>query len=294
VKLALIGDEASQDLGVALALVRAHGFHGIEIRSVWDTPPHLLAADQCRRIREQVEAAGVELVAYDSPVFKQPLPRTRREHEAALRLLETSLEVARALGSPPMRIFSFYREGPPRPEPAAEAMAALLDQVACADVPLLVENGTRSNSPTASALAELLGLLAPRPLGALWDPGNAAFSGLEQASPLQAREALGPHLRLVHVKDPRGTGHYTRLGRGDLPWAAIAAGLRADGFDGFLSLETHWRLGSALTPALRDEPWGAAFSRGGRRPTSVCMATLRDLAAAPGVPSRATSEGARD
>lgn len=278
-KLAAIGDEISQDLDIALALVRTQGFDGIEIRSVWNTPPHRLTAEQCGRIRSRVEAAGVELVAYDSPAFKHPLPRTHREREVTVRLLEDSLAVARALGGPAVRVFSFYREGPARPEVAAEAMAAALDRVDCSGLLLLLENGTRTNSPTAADLATLLELLAPQPLGALWDPGNAAFSGLEAVPAPDSARRLGRCLGLVHVKDPRGSRCYTRLGDGDLPWGAIVAGLRAAGFAGYLSLETHWRVGRELSAAERDRPWGEAFSRGAYVPTAICMEALRRLVA---------------
>jgi sugar phosphate isomerase/epimerase len=279
VKLAIIGDEVSQDLEAVLGLIREHGFDGIEIRSVWNTRPHELSLDQCQRIREKAGEAGVEIVAYDSPAFKQALPRTGREDDRAARLLEASIGVARALGAPPTRIFSFYRQGPPRLEAAAEAMARLLDQVPCPDVPLLLENGMRTNSPTAPALAELLDLLAPRDLGALWDPGNAAFSGLEETLPPAALEMLRGRLRLVHVKDPLSSDSYTRLGGGDVPWGSIVSGLLATGFVGALSLETHWRRGRVLSQAERDEPWGEAFSCGGHESSSICMAALTELVA---------------
>jgi sugar phosphate isomerase/epimerase len=278
VKLAIINDEISQDLLVALEVVGSHEFHGIEIRSVWNTRPHELSGDQCRRIRDELDAADVELVAYDSPVFKHALPETTNEQDAAARLFERSIEIAHALGNPPTRIFSFYRDGWPCVYAAAEAMAKLLDRVPCHDVPLLVENGTRTNSPTASTLVELLDMLAPRELGALWDPGNAMFCGLERTPPLDALQMLDSRLRLVHVKDPSGSDHYTKLGDGDVQWAVILDKLVADGFAGSLSLETHWRLNRTLKRAERDEPWGDAFSCDGRVPSSICMAVLKSMA----------------
>ena len=279
IKLAIISDEISQDLGIALDLIRGHGFNGIEIRSLWNTRPHELSAGQCRRICEEADAAGIEIAGYDSPVFKHPLPRTASAYDASARLLEKSVNVARALGNPPTRIFSFYRDGPPHVEAAAEAMAELLDRVPCPDVPLLVENGTKTNSPTAPSLAELLGMLAPRPLGALWDPGNAACCGLEDTPPLVAYALLRQSLRLVHVKDPRGSASYTRLGSGDVSWAAIIASLVADRFTGFLSLETHWRRKRVLSRAERDEPWGEDFSFDGYEPSDICMAVLSSIVA---------------
>lgn len=279
-KLAIVSDEISQDLDVALALIQKHGFEGIEIRSVWNRRPHELSIDQCRRIRDRAGGSGLEIVAFDSPAFKQELPRTPRAKDAAARVLEASIEVARALGSPPTRVFSFYREGSPCVEEAAAMMATLLDRVPCPDVPLLVENGTRTNSPTLTTLAELLETLAPRPLGALWDPGNALFSGLEDPTPVNAYPTLQRRLGLVHVKDPTGSRSYTRLGDGDAPWREIVGGLAADRFSGFLSLETHWRHDRVLSPAERDEPWGRAFSRGGYGASNACMATLKEMATA--------------
>jgi sugar phosphate isomerase/epimerase len=278
VKLAIISDEISQDLGVAIGLALAHGFTGLEIRSVGDTPPHELSRTRCRSIREQLAVAGIELVAFDSPAFKHALPLTRREYDEAARTLEASIAIARALGCPPTRIFSFYRDGQPAIDAAAEAMAKLLDRVSCADVPLLLENGMRTNCPTASTLAELSALLAPRLAGVLWDPGNAAFSGLESLTPRAAHGLLRDRLRLVHVKDPSGSDFYTRLGEGDVPWAEIVAMLADDRFPGFLSLETHWRRDRILSQTERDTPWGRSFSEDGAEPSSICMMVLAEMA----------------
>jgi len=282
VKLAIIGDEISQDLDITLDLVQRRRFHGMEIRSVWDTRPHQLSSEQCRRIRDRIDPTGIELVALDSPVFKQPLPRTRKEEDAALRVLERSLGVACALGNLPTRIFSFYRQEAPCAEAAAEVMTRIFDRLPWPDVPLLVENGTRSCTPTAATLSELLDLLEPWPLRALWDPGNAEFSGLEKTPPLMAYRTLRPRLQLVHVKDPQASHSYTRLGKGDLPWQEIVTALGVDRFSGFLSLETHWRPNRVLSQAQRDYPWGNSFSEGGNHASSICMTALKEMTLAAG------------
>jgi sugar phosphate isomerase/epimerase len=283
--LAVIGDEISQDLTVALNLLTKHSYQGIEIRSVWNTRPHELSSDQCRRIKGMVTDAGLELVAYDTPVFKHELPRTPAAIDAATRLLESCIAIARELGSPLTRVFSFYRDGPPNPDAAAETMAVLLDRVPCPDVPLIVENGMRTNSPTALTLTALLKLLTPHALPALWDPGNASFSGLERTPALEAYELLRSKLALVHVKDPRGSAFYTRVGEGDVPWTEIVRQLVAHRFTGYVSLETHWRLHRILSQPERDEPWGDDFSVDGYEPSDLCMTTLSDMAARSAPPS---------
>jgi sugar phosphate isomerase/epimerase len=109
----------------------------------------------------------------------------------------------------------------------------------------------------------------------LWDPGNSVFSGWDPA-PFPADYELGrDRIRHVHIKDPDSTRGYVRLGDGDLDWPSILDLLARDGYEGFLSLETHWRHGRQLTAAQRDEPWGEAFTRDGYAASVECMQRLR-------------------
>ncbi|MFD1052057.1 hypothetical protein ACFQ1S_44050, partial [Kibdelosporangium lantanae] len=50
-----------------------------------------------------------------------------------------------------------------------------------------------------------------------------------------------------------------------------------DGYTGWLSLETHWRIGRVLTQQQRDTPWGKEFSDGGYEASVECMRQLDKL-----------------
>jgi hypothetical protein len=50
--------------------------------------------------------------------------------------------------------------------------------------------------------------------------------------------------------------------------------LAAQGYDGWVSLETHWRLDRVLTGPERDEPWGPGISGGGLEASRICMEVL--------------------
>ncbi len=275
-KLAVIGDEVAQDIEVVAEVAAASGAVGVEIRSVADRAPGMLTRPELRRIRNVLAAKGLSVAGYAPPALKCPLPITDEDYAAVAGDLHKFTEQAAVLGAPHVRIFTFWRDGEPDPVGAARAAARLLSQVR-SDIPLVVETGTRTNTPTMRHVLEFLEALSFPGLGILWDPGNSVFSGWDPA-PFPDDYAAGRTLiRHVHVKDPAGRNGYVRIGSGDLPWAAILHRLAEDGYAGYLSLETHWRIGRVLSAQERDTPWGEAFSHGGRAASAECLGILRTM-----------------
>ncbi|MET7622700.1 sugar phosphate isomerase/epimerase family protein [Streptomyces sp. NPDC005408] len=277
-RLAVINDEVSQDIHVAAAEAARLGFGGLEIRSSDGVPPHLMDDAQLIAVRDAVVGRGMRIAGFDPPALKCRLARTDAEIMAVRDLLVDALRRAELLGAPFVRIFTFYREGPPDPRAAATVAREVLDGVPTDRVPLLVETGMRTNSPTMRHTLEFLDQLGDDRLGILWDPGNSVFSGWDPA-PFPQDYALGrERIRHVHVKDPDGRTAYVQLGDGCLPWPAILARLVEDEYQGWASLETHWRIGRVLTQQQRDEPWGESFTAGGFEASSICMRMLREMA----------------
>ncbi|MER6557465.1 sugar phosphate isomerase/epimerase family protein [Streptomyces sp. NPDC001027] len=277
-RLAIINDELSQDIEAAAAQTARLGFGGLEIRSSGGVPPHLMSDAQLTAVRDTVAGHGLAVAGFDPPALKCALPRTDAEITAVRDLVVDAVRRAELLGAPFVRVFTFYREGDPDPRAAAKAAQEVLDGVPHDRVPLVVETGMRTNSPTMRHTLAFLDELGDDRLGILWDPGNSVFSGWDPA-PFPQDYALGrERIRHVHVKDPDGRTAYVRLGHGDLPWPAILARLAEDGYDGWLSLETHWRIGRPpLTQQQRDEPWGEEFTAGGFEASSQCMELLREM-----------------
>jgi sugar phosphate isomerase/epimerase len=272
-RLAVIGDELAQDCRVVAATAAQLGFDAVEIRSVDDTPPHLLTDEAIAGLRAVLDERSLAVAGFAGPVFKSALPVTGEEFRQAADLLAGCSRRAALLGAPHLRVFTFYRDGSPEPEHAARAVARVLGDDPLS-VPLVVETGTRTNTPTMRHLLAFLDVLDRDDVGILWDPGNSVFSGWDPAPfPADLEPGLG-RIRHVHVKDPDGTRGYVRLGDGDLNWPAILARLAEIGYDGYVSLETHWRHGRLLTPEERDQPWGEPFSRGGYAASVECMQRL--------------------
>ncbi|WP_019632751.1 sugar phosphate isomerase/epimerase family protein [Actinomadura atramentaria] len=278
-RLAIINDEVDQDPGRAADAAAACGFGGIEVRSVRNVPPHELTDDELRGVAADLAARGLAVAGFCPPALKTALPRTDADVAAVRAVLVRAIGQARVLGAPHVRIFTFYREGDPDPVAAARAARRVLDGVPLDGVRLLVETGTRTNTPTMALLMRFLEAVDVPGLGVLWDPGNTVFSGMGR-TPFPAEYRLGRDLiGHVHVKDPAGTTGYVRLGDGDLPWAEIVETLRADGYGGWLSLETHWRVGRVLNQRQRDNPWGDDFTDGGYDASVQCMERLAALVA---------------
>lgn len=276
-RLAIINDELDQDLDRAVSAAVELGFAGLEIRSVWDRPPHLLDDAQLGRVAATLADANLATAGFCPPAMKCALPSSDAEIEDVRALVQDSVRRARLVGSPTMRIFSFFREGDPDPRRAAKAAREVLDGIDWQGVEPILENGTRTNTPTIRDLLVFLDELDEGTTGILWDPGNSVFSGWEAKPFPQDYLAGRERIRHVHVKDPDGRNGYVRLGDGDLPWAGILTALAEDGYDGWVSLETHWRIGRVLTASQRDEPWGEEFSSGGFESSTECMRRLSTL-----------------
>lgn len=275
IRLAVIGDELSQDPELVADTAVQLGFTGIEVRSLEETPPHRLTDEQVHRLREVLQDRGLTVAGFAPPVFKSTRPRTDEEKSAARDVLVESCRRAVLLGAPHMRIFTFRcdRERDPEPVLAARAVSELLDGLELS-IPLVVETEARSNTPHMADVLAFIDALGRADVAVLWDPANAVYGGWGPSrypdDYLLGRE----HIKHVHLKDPDGTRGYVRLGDGDLDWPAILARLAEDGYAGFVSLETHWRHGRVLSTANRAEPWGESFSRDGYAASVECMQRL--------------------
>ncbi len=62
-----------------------------------------------------------------------------------------------------------------------------------------------------------------------------------------------------------------------MDWEGQLRALKRDGYQGWLVMETHYRLAAVLSEEELKRPGGASFSAGGREPTRRCLKALREL-----------------
>ena len=263
IRLAVTTDEIDDDLAVALAFLRRHGLRYCEIRRLWGTYNTSLSLDRIREARMMLEDAGIRLAILDTSFFKIPLPvfdtvdgsRVLREQ---WDLLDRAFERAAILGSRLIRTFAFTWRSDEGPDPSAyPRIYDLVEEsgarARAAGMRLAVENVAGSYVATAGQAAEMLRSVHSPALGLTWDPNNSARAGDPEPFPA-GYEALDPaRIWHVHFRD------YRRTSEGSVEWCGVGDGefdhvgqLRAllrHGYQGVVSLETHYRLGGSKAAA---------------------------------------------
>jgi len=246
IRLSAFADEISPDLEEQIAVLSSEKVRFLDLRGVWNTNVLDLSDQQVTRVKETLDAHGIGVAAIGSPIGKVPIDSSFNEH---LHLFERAITVAQALQTPYIRIFSFYPpaasdRGAVNPaEYRDEVLRRLREMTArarAAAVILLHENEKDIYGDTITRCVDLLQGINDAHFQAVFDPANFIQCG--QTPYPDAYEAVRPWLRYVHVKDARSDGSVVPAGEGVSHWPELLQRLRADGYDGFLSLEPHLAL----------------------------------------------------
>lgn len=251
--LSVITDEISQDLGLALGVCADLGIRTVELRAVGGT--NIVSHDlgSLQRIKSTLADGDFDVCAISSPFLKCHLydggaPRgamhsaTPASREEQWGILESSLRVARLLGAPVVRAFSFWRAE--KPEEVREEVADVLSEAArraeSAGLVLGLENEHTCNIGTGIEAGWVLGRIASPSLGVIWDPGNEAMLG---SRPFPAGYGhIRGRIAHVHLKDVDVEGNWVRVGTGVIDYPGQLRALAEDGYAGVLSLETHYEV----------------------------------------------------
>ena len=257
-RLAAITDEFSPDLDVALEAMAAVGVAGAELRLIGDRNIVELSDAEAGDVRRAVEARGMQVVSIASPLLKCVLdggpPIDERLQQDVFgskytaadqpRLAERAFALARCTGARIVRVFSYWRTTAPAAceERVVTALRALADEAERHGLVVGLENEHACNVGTSGEAARLLARLDHPALQLVWDPANALVLGDE---PYPAGYERLPRGRLghVHAKDCVVRGfvpEWGPIGEMDVDWRGQIRALRRDGFDGWISLETHW------------------------------------------------------
>ena len=247
IRLSAFADEISPDLDEQIAVLSSEHIHFMDLRAVWNTNVLDLTDQQVARIKETLDARGIGVAAIGSPIGKVPIDSSFDEH---LHHFERAITLAHAFQTPYLRIFSFYplqkRDGSGAVNPAEdrnEVLRRLREMTArarAANVILLHENEKGIYGDTIARCVDLLQNCDDAQFQAILDPANFIQCG--QMPYPDAYEAIRPWLQYVHVKDARTDGSVVPAGEGVTHWPELLQRLRADGYDGFLSLEPHLAL----------------------------------------------------
>jgi len=278
-KLAVFTDEVSQDLQTALRLAAHYQLDAIEIRTLWSRPVQHLSSEQVDRVSRMLRERELNLAAIASSVFKCEL-----DDEAAQRdnldYLRSCSRIAKQLGTNLIRVFTFWKRGPSAPvwERVKKQFRAAIPIAEEEGIILGVENEHTTYCATAAETQRFVAEMDSPVVKVVWDPCNEVCAE-EGITPYpDAYRLVAPSVVHVHVKDaerPSGGGpaRHTPVGEGSIDWKGQFTDLLRSGYDGYASLETHWRPRSLPNSAL-NQPGGAGFSEAGEYASDLCLRNL--------------------
>jgi sugar phosphate isomerase/epimerase len=256
VHLASFTDEINRDDPArAVDLAVRWGIGAVEIRQLpGGRVPRVddaVLAEEGRRIRD----AGLVVSGFSPGLCKSPVDAEQVEADIT-EILPRTCEWARHWDCNRISVFGFGRGDAPHgsgafPQSVVDALGRMADVAAATGCRLSLENEAACWGDTGTEAAALVRAVGHDALRLCWDPGNAARAGV--AAPFEEYAALADLVDHVHLKnfDPAVDG-WSRMDVGVVDWPAQMAALQADGFDGWLVLETHMHQLPAGTQPLTD------------------------------------------
>jgi sugar phosphate isomerase/epimerase len=257
-RLSVITDEISQDLGHALDVMAEYGCKDAELRNIYDK--YIVDADEelLAKVEAELKRTGMSVPCIDTPLYKCELDdkkevvtgathgATERTLADQMHLLQHSIDLCKRFNAPYIRIFSFWKRGPMTPEIEEHIVDALMRPAEVAEragVTLLLENEHACYLGTGAETARVVEKIGSPALKMVWDPGNAFMAG-ERPFP-SGYEAVKAHVAHLHIKDATvsddGKLSWTVVGEGEIDYVGQFRALKADGYQGVVALETHYR-----------------------------------------------------
>jgi len=265
-KISIITDEVSADPETAIELAAGWGVREFELRGFYTDRAPELSQYQRQRLRDMLKDYDARVIALSPGLFKvaypiEHAPRTslgwmdRPGYEAweeskrvafhhLHELLPASLEYANELGARTIVIFSFHRAGAPPGSPPDEVLDYLsraAERASEAGLQLVIETEEGFWADTGEHSSQVVQTINHPALGINWDPANSFCAG-DNPYPDGYRHVRGL-VRHVHFKDAvrDSSGGVQFALHGEIDWAGQIQALADDGYDGYISVETHLR-----------------------------------------------------
>ena len=280
-KQAVFGDEVSQDLERVIAVCKRFGLEGIELRSVWGyKAPQDIPQEKCAEIKQQLDDEGLMVCSIAAPFFKCDIdsPTEIAQHHDILRRCG---EIAHFFGAGVVRGFTFWRKGAYDKARVLDLFGPVVQILEEDDITLGIENEASTFIGTGRRLADFFADLQSPRVGAIWDACNVLYDDEDKEVPYpDGYEAIKPYIVHVHIKDTtpnaQGEQECCAIGEGDIDFVGQYRALFEDNYEGWTSLETHWRK-TALTKEQVDKPGGSDYSSGAEESSVVCLENIQRI-----------------
>jgi sugar phosphate isomerase/epimerase len=254
-------DEISDDFSEQCKVAADLGLRYVEVRSAWGTNILDLDDAQLATVRETLAEHGLKVSSIGSPIGKISIDDDFPPH---LDRMQHAVEVAGTLEAPYIRIFSFFipdgTDPDSRRDDVLSRMSALAGAAVDSDVILVHENEKEIYGDIPRRCLDIVTSVSSPKLQLAWDPANFVQVGVRPFT--EGYAMLRPYVGYMQIKDALlADASVVVAGEGDGELRETVRALRADGFDGFFSLEPHLgeytAFGALSGPELFTKAWKA-------------------------------------
>jgi sugar phosphate isomerase/epimerase len=206
-------------------------------------------------------------------------PEEIREH---LKGLLRCITLADGLGADIIRGFTFWAK-PDRifdPQVIAAHFEEAVKILENTGKTLVLESDPSVQATNAKTLVQVVEAVGSPLVRALWDPGNDIWDPLGEVPYPDGYATIKSIMAHMHLKDgtkKNGKAEGAPVTKGEVDFEGQFRALVADGYSGFISLETHYRPAHKLSEDLLAMPKGAAFSYGGYEATDESLGLWKAL-----------------
>ena len=255
-KLGTITDGISRDFEYALDTMVETGLEYVELQYLWEKQVGDLTDADIERVKGLIEERNLKMSCISHHnLTALPLDTTvdAPAYRSHIATLQRCIDVAQALGTNLVRIFSFRKEMVlfgAEPIISEGAWTTLLKRLKeplriadTAGITLVMETAISGNVTSAHLARKLIDALDAPHLKVLWDPCSSLYC-TEIPYP-NGYEIIREHIAHVHLKDgvvnlPAATFDFCAMRQGQMDpyYNDIVNALKRDGYDGAISLES--------------------------------------------------------
>lgn len=256
-KITTINDEISDDLDEVIKFLKKCDIKYVELRTIKKKNLIDYSLSEVEKIRETLSKNGISVSAFASPLFKWYPCNIKGESQekidtfgfnphleeiAKREYITKAIEVARALGTQNIRLFSSLKSPSAKYSFLSDPLFSFaLTEARKAGVKFLLENEPPCYIHKMSDIKDIAHKFSQQKLGIWFDIAN--FYKIKEQVFRKDLEELKDSIGYFHLKDFDEDGKYIPLGEGVINYKRIVSDIRNvfKDADIFLSIETHVR-----------------------------------------------------
>ena len=249
-QIAITTNEISRDPVTAIEEGSRWGIRNYELKVVMSGRVPRIPEAEIERIEGALSDYGAKAVCVSPGLYINTVWGSVEEEEHTQRLLPESIAFAHRFEVDRMIVFAGRR--PDEGDPAAPCPADVIERLRAAaelahreGITLVLENMGTTWADTSAHTADILQGVDHPAFRANWDPANAYVIGDYTAYPegyaLLADWVAHLHLKSAVLDESLSRGwRFATLLDGDIDWPGQLRALGERGYDGYLTIETHY------------------------------------------------------